>query len=173
MNQNQPSHVGHSATSILNRTLLAAFLLLVLSVPTWASGGFGMTWVKGSHNSTDGTDLVGCSGCNPYVGDTACSTSLPVLCFKSDGSPTPADLTPGFYTGWKGGHISTTPPVPGTMLTSLAAANQICVNYLGAGYGIAEFHSPQGGFNWSAYGDVRTDYRFWTYINDQNANCWN
>ena len=177
MNQNQPSQLACrsavSASVFLSRAFLAAFLLLVLSTSAWASGGNGMTWSKWGHNSTDGTDGVGCTGCNPYVGDTACTASLPVLCFKADGSPAPADLTLDFYHGWKGGHLSTTPPIPGTMLTSLAAANQICVNYLGAGYGIAEFHHSLGAWNWSAYGNVRTDYRFWTYINDQPANCWN
>lgn len=169
MNQTQDTQLGNVASKIL----LTAILLLALCVPTWASGGKGMTWAKGTHNSTDGTELVGCGTCNPTVGDTACTASLPVLCFKSDGSPAPVDITPSFYNGWKGGHISTTPPIPGTMLTSLAAANQICVNYLGAGYGIAEFHHNLGGWNWNAFGDIRTDYRFWTYINDQSANCWN
>jgi hypothetical protein len=153
--------------------ILAAFLLLVLSVPTWASGGNGMTWIKQAHNSTDGSDLIGCSSCNPYVGDTACTTSLPMVCFKSDGSPAPGDLTLDFYHGWKGGHISTTPLIPGTLLTSLAAANQICVNYFGAGYGMAEFHHSLGAWDWSSYGDIRTDYRLWVYISDQPANCWN
>jgi hypothetical protein len=170
VNQNQPTQ---PLCRFLSRTLLAAALLLALSVPTWASGGNGMTWAKASHNANDGTDLVGCLNCNPYVGDTACTASLPVLCFKADGSPVPSDLTLDFYHGWKGGHISTTPPIPGTMLTSLAAANQICVNYLGAGYGIAEFHHSLGAWDWSSYGDVRTDFRFWTYINDQPGNCWN
>jgi hypothetical protein len=132
-----------------------------------------MTWAKTAHNSGNGTDHVGCAGCNPYTGDTACSSSLPVLCYKYDGSPVPAGLTPDFYNGWKYGHISLTLPVQGTQLTSLAAANQICVNAFGAGYEIAEFHHNLGGWSWWAYGDVSNSQRFWTYINDTSGNCWN
>jgi hypothetical protein len=177
MNQNQSSLLANAAPSsplggLLTRTLLAVFLLLALCVPTWANSN-GMTWAKGSHNSSDGTDLVGCGTCNPYVGDTSCATALPILCYKADGSPAPSDLTPTTYDGWKGGHITTTLPIAGSSLMSLANANQICATAFGAGWGIAEFHHSLGGFNWSAYGDVRTDYRFWTYINDQPANCWN
>src|SRR3978361_1163529 len=132
MNPNLRSQPTPSTFPLI-RILFAALLLLAVAVPTWASGGNGMTWVKATHNAGDGTDLVACSGCNPYVGDTACTTFLPVLCFKADGSPVPSDLTPDFYHGWKGGHIATTPPLSGTMLTRLAAANPICVTYFGPG----------------------------------------
>jgi hypothetical protein len=37
---------------------------------------------------------------------------------------------------------------------------------------MAEFHHPQGGWNWWARGNVRTDRRFWIAIDDQPANCW-
>ena len=131
-----------------------------------------MTWDKLNHNSTTGADQVGCNGCDPYDGDTVCSTSLPVLCYKYDGSSVPSGLTPSFYNGWKYGHIATTLPVQGTSLTSLSAANAICVNYFGAGWEIAEFHHNWGGWNWWAYGNVRDDTRFWTYIDDQPGNCW-
>ena len=155
------------------RNSLAAAILLSASVPAWASGGYGMTWAKAAHNAGNGTDHVACASCDPYVGDTACTTALPVLCYKADGSPVPAGLTPDFYNGWKGGHISLTLPVQGTLLTSLAAANQICVNYFGAGYGIAEFHHPLGGWSWWSYGDVSNAQRFWVSINDNSGNCWN
>ncbi len=98
MNQNQPSQ--------LVKTLLGAFLLLVLSVPAWASGGNGMTWGKGAHNSADGTELVGCGTCNPYVGDTACTASLPLLCFKSDGLADSRRPHPGFLPWLEGAGTS-------------------------------------------------------------------
>lgn len=157
----------------LNRTLFAAVLLLAVAVPTWASGGTGMSWGKASHDATTGTDQIGCMGCDPYVGNTACSTALPVMCFKADGSPAPGSLVLDYYHGWKGGHIATTPPIAGTSLGSAANANLICTSYFGAGWGIAEFHHSLGGWYWSAYGDVRTDLRSWVYINDTTGNCWN
>ena len=159
-------------TSVRTQTLLVIAILFLLAMPAWASGGFGLTWVKTTHDASNGTDQVGCSGCYPYTGDTSCSSYLPILCYKYDGSPVPSGLTPSFYNGWKYGHIAVTLPVPGTSLTSLAAANQICEDYFGAGYEIAEFHHNWGGWYWWAYGNVRNDTRFWTYINDQPGNCW-
>jgi hypothetical protein len=153
-------------------SLVAAAVLLLSSIPASASGGFGLTFAKTTHDSTNGTDQVGCAGCYPYTGDTSCSNSLPILCYKYDGSPVPSGLTPSFYNGWKYGHIAVTPPVQGFSLTSLATANNICQYYFGAGYEMAEFHHNWGGWYWWAYGNVRSDYRFWTYINDQPGNCW-
>ncbi len=132
----------------------------------------GMTWAKTSHNSTHSVDSVSCSGCDPYVGDTSCATSLPVLCVRLDGSPNPG-VPVDFYNGWIGGHIHLTPPVAGTSLTSLATANALCASNFGAGYAIGEFHHPGGGWGWQAYGNVNNASRFWVYINDQAANCWN
>jgi hypothetical protein len=147
-------------------------ILASLVFPTAAQARNGMTWSKSSHQTTYSTDKVDCAGCNPYTGDISCTTALPILCFKSDGSPNPG-LTIDFYNGWKGGHIYLTPPVLGTQLLSVANANSICQSYFGPGYEIAEFHHPGGAWSWSAYGRVATSSRFWVYINDQAANCWN
>jgi len=155
------------------RSVLAALTLFLISLPGWAAGGYGMTWAKLAHDSSNGTDHVDCTGCNPYSGDTSCYNYLPVLCYKYDGSPVPTGLSPSFYNGWKYGHIAVTLPVWGAQLTSLADANQVCVDYFGAGYEIAEFHHNWGGWGWWAYGNVRDDVRYWTYINDQPGNCWN
>jgi hypothetical protein len=154
------------------RNLLIAAILLVLSTPVWASGGYGLTWAKTAHNAGNGTDQVGCSGCNAYTGDTDCQSFLPILCYKYDGSPVPSGLTPSFYNGWKYGHIGLTLPVQGTLLTSLADANKLCEHYFGPGYEIAEHHHNWGGWYWWAFGNVRNDQRFWTYISNQPAHCW-
>lgn len=147
-------------------------VLAGLALPMAAQARNGMTWTKIAHESTYSTDKVGCSGCNPYTGDTVCSASLPILCLKTDGSPNPG-LALDFYNGWKSGHVYLTPPVLGTQLLSVANANSICQSYFGPGYTMAEFHHPNGAWNWSAFGNVASSSRFWLYINDQPANCWN
>jgi hypothetical protein len=38
---------------------------------------------------------------------------------------------------------------------------------------MAEHHDGGGGWSWYAYGHVRTDTRYWVYINDTSGNCWN
>ncbi|WP_253910608.1 flagellar hook-length control protein [Pyxidicoccus fallax] len=130
-----------------------------------------MTWGKWSHSA--GVDRVGCLNCDPYRGETSCSNVLPVLCINQDGSPVPPGITPDFYNGWARGNIATTLPVSGTSLTSLAVANQLCASAFGAGWRMAEFHDGNGGWNWYAYGNVRSDMRFWVHINDNAGNCWN
>lgn len=148
---------------------------LVVAAPALASGGRAMTWSKISHGVSSGVDEVGCTSCNPYVGDTACTTALPILCLNVDGSPTPSGLATDFYNGWARGNIATTQAIPGTWLTSQAVADQYCVNYFGVGWRMAEFHDGgvSGGWNWYAYGNVRSDTRYWVRISDQPANCWN
>ncbi|EPX54986.1 Flagellar hook-length control protein FliK [Cystobacter fuscus DSM 2262] len=100
-------------------------------------------------------------------------TALPVLCIKNDGSPTRAGLYTDFYSGWVHGHIATTQPIPGTWLSSQATADQICVNYFGTGWRMAEHHDGGGGWGFHAYGDIRNDTKFWVRIINQPANCWN
>ncbi|MBU8895331.1 flagellar hook-length control protein [Corallococcus sp. H22C18031201] len=151
---------------------LAVLGISLLAVPTaLASGGRGMTWSKLDHVA--GVDHVGCASCNAYQGETACTAVLPVLCLKQDGAPVPPGVTPDFYNGWTSANLATTLPVAGTSLTSLSVANQLCASTFGAGWRMAEFHDGGGGWNWYGYGNVRGDLRFWTYINDQRANCWN
>ena len=115
--------------------------------------------------------------------------------------PITAATGSAFYNGWVEGHLARTKPVKGTLLTSLAAADSQCSSSFGAGWRMAEFHdgkyipgmddsnfyysapySPSpwssgaaapGGHGMYGYGNLGTDTRFWTYVNDQPANCWN
>ncbi|RKG92510.1 flagellar hook-length control protein [Corallococcus terminator] len=147
-----------------------SLFLLPLAPPAEASGGRGMSWAKVSHSS--GVDEVGCWGCDAYVGETSCTTALPLLCIRQDGSARPAQTPASYYPSWAAGNIATTLPISGSLLTSLSSANQMCVQFFGAGWRMAEFHDA-GGWGFNAYGNVRTDTRFWVHINDQPANCWN
>jgi len=169
-----------------------------------SNGKKGLTWLKKLHYATEGVDLVGCfygsvpPECDPYLGDTLCTESRPVLCIKVDGTNRPhyprwSTLSP-FYYGWSEGSIDLSPSVLGTSLTSLAAANQVCSDSFGAGWRMAEFHdglyagtNPEepfgsdwaitpkshGGWHINAFGNVRSDTKYWVSINDQQANCWN
>ena len=144
----------------------------------------------------------GAETCNPHVGDTPCTERRSVLCLKPDGSPRPPYPVGGaahampkeFYQGWAGGQLGVTKPVAGTELTSVAAADALCEQDLGRGYRMAEFHDGyyfegmgdpgangvtwpkdrlrQGGWAFHAYGQVPDGVRFWVYINDQRAHCW-
>jgi len=148
----------------------------------------GLTWVQGASDSC-GQTRVTCDNCDPYQGDTLCSESRPLLCIKKDGLANcgpPSD----FYDGWTGGTVALTPfLVRGTDLTSLAAANTICVNTFGPGYRMAEHHDGGGGWGWRAKGTIsplttppsthprgattNRPNRFWVHIMNQPGNCWN
>jgi hypothetical protein len=105
----------------------------------------GVTWKKVLHDPINGIDRVDCNNCDAYVGDTACTTELPVLCIKQDGSPRPNYANVGtahampveFYNGWAGGHLATTLPVKGTSLTSAAVADATCAAAFGDGWRMA------------------------------------
>jgi Zn-dependent metalloprotease len=131
----------------------------------------GMTWKKSETLSTSEINFVGCSNCEPYKGDTTCSTKLPILCIKKEGLPNPGIET-DYNHGWTGGYIALTPPIAGSELTGIGDAKLLCEYTLGNDYRMAEFHDGNGGWGYYAYGNVDDSNRFWTYINDQNANCW-
>ena len=59
----------------------AAAVLIALAAPQFAHAQTnGMTWSVLQTNPTDGTSRVGCKvGCDPYKGDTPCTTPLPLL----------------------------------------------------------------------------------------------
>lgn len=137
----------------------------------------GMTWVL--QKQMDGVALVGTDRqTNPYRGDTSCNQALPVLCIKQDYMQPPA---PQYADGWAFGRVQVTNPVPGSALTSLETARQICASAFGDGWRMAEFHdagmgSQAGrvsGWDFWAAGSLPIGQRFWVYINDQPANPWN
>lgn len=132
----------------------------------------GMTWQQNNFDAELGIIRVGCTGCDAYDGDTPCDEALPVLCLDdTDNLPNPGIET-DFYDGWSDGTLLATEPIVGLELTSLEAANELCQSEFGEGYRMAEHHDGGGGWNVWSYGTVPQDVRMWTYINDQDANCW-
>jgi len=148
----------------------------------------GLTWVLSETDGCKQTRVV-CNDCDPYVGDTLCTESRPLLCIKQEGlaqCSAPLSST----DGWSGGTVALTPfLVRGTELTSLAAANALCASTFGAGYRMAEHHDGGGGWGFRAQGSItplatpasthprfnRLNHpnRFWVHINNQPGNCWN
>ena len=113
--------------------------------------------------------------CNPYQGDTSCRVTLPVLCFKPDGSNPPTGVQSGFYQGWTSGSLAATSPIMGAILQSAASASAQCVRELGDGWRMAEFHDGGGGWGLQGWrgGGFEAWTRYWVHINDQPGNCWN
>lgn len=158
----------------------------------------GLTWRKISHTCSSGLEYVGCSGCNPYVGDTQCFQIRPILCIYRAKDVRPDYVTSApFYQGWSGGHLKITKAIRGCYIFSKLHADAICSSNFGSGWGIASHHdghyipgmtgnifaygswdwniASEGGWNFYAYGNVNTSpyNRYWIYIRDRPGNCWN
>jgi hypothetical protein len=137
---------------------------------------------------------VGCNDCDGYQGDTLCTEERPILCLLEDGSENACEATEPaiFNDGWAGGTIALTTNIRGIELTSQAVADTICADTFGPGYRMAEFHDGGGGWSYRAngsldgfntsstpssthprFGNPNQGGRFWVWINDQQANCWN
>ena len=126
---------------------IAIILGIVLSICSITEAVVhGMTWtVIQNFANQNGYSMVevGCNGCNPYKGDTMCSTELPILCYSNNdfNRPpynSPACTTPNcaqpqwYYTPWSGGYITITPvKFKGTDIKSKIHADKLCMNYLG------------------------------------------
>ncbi len=152
-----------------------------------STAGKGMTWKLGASNPTTGTVDVGCGNeCNPYVGDTACTAQLPVLCFNPMAGagqtklPVPTNVNNSdAYHYWSGGIVATTPAIAGKNFGTIVAANNYCKSLLGPDWRVAEFHDGWG-WNFQAYGGVgQPNQRFWVDIKDQRSTgqvqkgtCW-
>lgn len=141
------------------------------------SARMGLTGSLMSHDAALGVDQIYPKG-DPKNGDTACSTSLPILCINQDETPNP---DPKKMFLWMDGKIKLTPTVRGDSFSTLAQANAFCSLFNGPGYRVAEFHDAQGIYQGGlidnssgmyAYGDIGSASRFWIDINDQNATCW-
>jgi Concanavalin A-like lectin/glucanases superfamily len=140
----------------------------------------GMTWLHSASNAQTGTVTVGCSGCDAYHGDTACTQQLPLLCIYKPASPfqPPAGVSNADpYSLWSGGVVATSAPVIGNTLMHSTDATNHCVAEFGPNWRVAEFHDGWG-WNFQAYGGTVNaptvpSTRFWVHINDQPAaNCW-
>ena len=141
----------------------------------------GMTWGVGLPSARPGVTLVSCHGqpyaatvtgsCDAYIGDTACSTALPVLCLRQDRRPAP---DAGLRDSWGEGEIALAPAVAGSTFGSQAEADTYCSTHLGPGWRLAEHHDGQGhGWMLHAAGAIAQGTRFWVANNDMPANCWN
>ncbi|HET8773556.1 MAG TPA: flagellar hook-length control protein [Thermoanaerobaculia bacterium] len=156
--------------------LMVVFAMLVHAQAQAQTVKKGMTWSVLQTNPVDGTTRAGCKvGCDPRVGDTPCTTPLPLLCVKKSGAGFPLPPPAGFnnsdqYNKWVGGIIATTAPVAAP--ATLAAANNACSAAFGPDWRVAEFHDGWGWAFW-AYGAAGNPAaRFRVHINDQPANCW-
>ena len=106
-----------------------------------------------------------------------------------------ATMNIAYYGGWQGGRTALGARVAGTALRSKATADSICADHLGEGWAMSGFHDGRyiadmdsltfhdgtwdttkalvGGWGfYSQTAGIPMNARFWTYMDDQRANCW-
>ncbi|MGL1936190.1 MAG: carboxypeptidase-like regulatory domain-containing protein [Fibrobacterales bacterium] len=166
---------------------------------TWGESSkdaiLGTTWV--GCGGGPGNMLPDDESCDAYTGDTECIDQLPILCIKREGLPRPAYDVPDKYSvwGWSEGTVVLSSPVIGYRLNSVQDAHDWCEAEFGLGYEMGEHHMgkyiegmnaqtytgqdwvdavshQQGEWAFVAYGDLSNTTRFWMFINDQPAHCW-
>lgn len=121
-------------------------------------------------------------GGDPFVGDTDCSTSLPLLCFRDQRSSTPAAFFQARRLGthgdagrqWTGGALRLSSPVRGEALATVADADRHCRNEFGVGWRVADFHAGGAGMQLIGFGTRGpSNQRAWVDIKDQPYGaCW-
>lgn len=119
--------------------------------------GLGFPWIRPDYR----TDAV--------AGDTPCTTTLPVMCAVAD-VPKPTWWT-SQWPAWSGKKLRASYAVPGTSLTSRAAADRVCKSRFGENARMAEAH--ENGTDGSGYLGQGNPMTMWVSIDDQRANPWN
>jgi hypothetical protein len=113
--------------------------------------------------------------CDPYVGDTVCSASLPVACLKPGDLPAPvyASGRP-VTTAWSGGDIAVTEPMRGDRFRTVGDVDALCARRFGAGWRVATLHDGGRLLAVSGRGDpASVTGRVWADIADQpHGVCW-
>jgi hypothetical protein len=117
--------------------------------------------------------------CDPFIGDVACHTALPVLCFRDADLEAPALdpqtarlRTPHNY--WSGGYLASTPEVPGDSFAAIADVDAYCAVEFGVGWRTATYHDGGRGSQIAGYGAMSEPARpMWVDIKGQPyATCW-
>lgn len=113
--------------------------------------------------------------CDPYLGDTPCGAELPVACLLPGRQPLPAGVTPGrFATGWTGGEIALTEPVPASRFHRIGDVDAFCAAHFGSAWRTLTGHEGLPNISVTARGRSRsTPVRVWVdEVNQPYATCW-
>ena len=133
----------------MHRIQLTLGIVVLFSIICYSSStNKGLTWKPLVWPSApkNWAGKWGCSGCNPYHGDTDCTEQHPIFCILAHKTlPRPYYYYPssyssaiadkGFYNGWSGGIFGVTQThVQGLKITSKKVGDQICADELGSGW---------------------------------------
>ena len=145
--------------------------------------GTGVTFTRHGQSGVPmpGIVYLSCTGgpndqhvCDPYVGDTACETPLPIICFRGMGAPVPRNVPTHHHWHWSGGAIATTGPVPASRFATIADVDRFCAAQFGPDWRTATYHDGGRPSQFSGFGRLDESLgRAWIDIRGQPyATCW-
>jgi hypothetical protein len=124
--------------------------------------------------------VLSCAGdetqsyCGPYSGDTACTTRLPIACYRDGANPKPANLTDKWVNpaAFVGGTVRPSRPVAAGDFPTRQDADRFCASQFGAGFRVLSYQEGGGGVVVSQ-SQVPAKTRLWVDIGDQpRGRCW-
>lgn len=112
--------------------------------------------------------------CGPYQGDTPCSQSLPLACYRDGTAAKPAGLEASNIDEAKfvPGEVRLTEPVQGDTLETREEAEKLCADRFGPGFRMLRYQEG-GGSMVVSRSQIAPGTRAWIEIRDQpRATCW-
>ncbi|HBH90275.1 hypothetical protein [Ponticaulis sp.] len=140
----------------------------------------GTTFLATPIPNTDEIVRLGCSDpqgnslCNPYVGDTQCSTELPLACLHEEFRSAPEGLVAENLQGaWTGASISFTEPVAGDLIDTQSDGHALCQASFGADWRMVNIHDGLMIDEILGMGSLAAPTSVWVDSQNQRyGNCW-
>lgn len=112
--------------------------------------------------------------CGPFQGDTPCSQSLPLACYRDGNAAKPPNMDDNNMDEAKfvPGEVRLTEPVQGDTLETREEAEKLCADRFGPGFRMLRYQEGGGGIVISR-SQIPAGARAWIEIRDQpRATCW-
>lgn len=143
-----------------------------LSLAPWKGEAYPMAGVVALTCGHGGRDQ---RACDPYAGDTSCTTRMPVACIRPVAAPIPQPLKRHFASSlWSGGRLAFTEPTPGSRFATIGDVDAFCASRFGVDWRAAELHDGTHNTGIAGFGDpASVPDRAWVDIIGQPyATCW-
>lgn len=112
--------------------------------------------------------------CGPFQGDTPCTQSLPLACYRDGNATKPANMDASNMDEAKfvPGEVRLTEPVRGDTLETREEADKLCADRFGPAFRVLRYQEGGGGIVISR-SQIPAGARAWIEIRDQpRATCW-
>jgi hypothetical protein len=113
------------------------------------------------------------SSCDPFSGDTLCTSALPLACFKAGNQAKPERLkalSQGSY--FNSGQVQLTSPIAGSTFKTRLEADEFCASQFGQGWRVLQYADGTAA-SVVTVSQIAPRTRAWVEIGDQpRGRCW-